>query len=198
MLGRGIVDPVDDFRDTNPPSNAALLDSLAKDFAENGYDRKHIVRTILNSRTYQASFRPNEFNEEDVRFFSHYQPRLLSAEQLLDAICHVTDLNETFGSLPPGTKATQLPAPDLVNNDFLKIFGQPERQTVCACERTSESNLGMAIQFFNGPLVYNKLEMKTIDSESYYLRIWHMKMSLENCTWLQFVVRRRMRNYRQV
>ena len=123
----------------------------------NGYDRKHIVRTILNSRTYQASFRPNEFNEEDVRFFSHYQPRLLSAEQLLDAICHVTDLNETFGSLPPGTKATQLPAPDLVNNDFLKIFGQPERQTVCACERTSESNLGMAIQFFNGPLVYNKL-----------------------------------------
>ncbi|HCP84882.1 MAG TPA: hypothetical protein DIT88_10810, partial [Planctomycetaceae bacterium] len=157
LLGRGIVDPVDDFRDTNPPSNAALLDSLAKDFAKNGYDRKHIVRTILNSRTYQASFRPNEFNEEDVRFFSHYQPRLLSAEQLLDAICHVTDLNETFGSLPPGTKATQLPAPDLVNNDFLKIFGQPERQTVCACERTSESNLGMAIQFFNGPLVYNKL-----------------------------------------
>ena len=157
LLGRGIVDPVDDFRDTNPPSNAALLDALAKDFAENGYDRKHIVRTILNSRTYQASFRPNEFNEEDVRFFSHYQPRLLSAEQLLDAICHVTDLNETFGSLPPGTKATQLPAPDLVNNDFLKIFGQPERQTVCACERTSESNLGMAIQFFNGPLVYNKL-----------------------------------------
>ena len=83
--------------------------------------------------------------------------RLLSAEQLLDAICHVTDRPENFAGLPPGTRATQLPAPDLVKHDFLKIFGQPERQTVCACERSSESNLGMAIQFFNGPLIYNKL-----------------------------------------
>ena len=82
---------------------------------------------------------------------------MLSAEQLLDAICHVTNLPEQFGPLPAGTKATQLPAPDLVKHEFLKIFGQPERQTVCACERTSESNLGMAIQFFNGPLIYNKL-----------------------------------------
>ena len=96
-------------------------------------------------------------NEEDTKYFSHYQPRLLSAEQLLDAICHVTDRPENFAGLPPGTRATQLPAPDLVKHDFLKIFGQPERQTVCACERSSESNLGMAIQFFNGPLIYNKL-----------------------------------------
>ena len=76
---------------------------------------------------------------------------------MLDAICHVTNVSEQFGSLPAGTKATQLPAPDLVKHDFLRIFGQPERQTVCACERSTESNLGMAIQFFNGPLVYNKL-----------------------------------------
>jgi hypothetical protein len=157
LFGQGIVDPADDFRDTNPPSNAELLDALSKDFADSGFDRKHILRAILNSRTYQASFRPNDFNETDSRCFSHYQPRMLSAEQLLDAICHVTGLPETFGSLPAGTKATQLPAPDLVKNDFLKIFGQPERQTVCACERTNESNLGMAIQFFNGPLVYGKL-----------------------------------------
>jgi len=157
LLGRGIVDPPDDFRDSNPPSNAALLDALAKDFAEHGYDRKHVIRTILNSRTYQASFEPNEFNKDDIKYFSHFQPRLLSAEQLLDAICHVTGRPEKFGSLPADMKATQLPAPDLVKNDFLKIFGQPERQTVCACERSSESNLGMAIQFFNGPLIYNKL-----------------------------------------
>jgi hypothetical protein len=157
LFGQGIVDPSDDFRDTNPPSNAALLTALASDFSESGFDRKHILRTMLNSRTYQASFRPNDFNETDSRCFSHFQPRMLSAEQLLDAICHVTGLPETFGPLPAGTRATQLPAPDLVKNDFLKIFGQPERQTVCACERTSESNLGMAIQFFNGPLVYNKL-----------------------------------------
>jgi hypothetical protein len=157
VFGRGIVDPPDDFRDTNPPSNAALLERLASEFVESGYDRKAILAAMLKSRTYQTSYQPNDFNTDDVKYFSHYQPRLLSAEQLLDAICHVTDIPEIFSGLPVGTKATQLPAPDLVKNDFLKIFGQPDRQTVCACERTSESNLSMAIQFFNGPLVYGKL-----------------------------------------
>ncbi len=157
LLGRGIVEPPDDFRESNPPSNASLLDALAKDFVESGFDRKHVIRTILNSRTYQTGFRPNSFNEDDSKYCSHYQPRLLAAEQLLDAICHVTDVSETFAALPVGTKATQIPAPDLVSHEFLKIFGQPERQTVCLCERSSESNLGMAIQFFNGPLIYNKI-----------------------------------------
>jgi hypothetical protein len=157
LLGRGIVEPADDFRESNPPSNAALLDALAKDFVEHGYDRKHVLRTILNSRTYQADFRPVEMNKDDLKYFSHYQPRLLSAEQLLDAICQVTDLPESFAGLPAGIKATQLPSPDLAKHEFLKIFGQPERQTVCACERTNDSNLGMAIQFFNGPLIYGKL-----------------------------------------
>jgi hypothetical protein len=157
LFGRGIVEPADDFRESNPPSNAALLNQLARDFVEHGYDRKHILRTILSSRTYQADFRPNEMNKDDVKYLSHYQPRLLSAEQLLDSICAVTDLPETFAGLPAGTKATHLPAPDLAKHEFLKIFGQPERQTVCACERTNDSNLGMAIQFFNGPLIYNKL-----------------------------------------
>ena len=158
VFGSGIVEPADDFRDTNPPSNALLLDQLAQDFVDNGYDRKKILATILKSRTYQTSYQPNDFNEDDTKYFSHYQPRLLSAEQLLDAICHVTQVAESFGGLPAGTKATHLPAPDLVNNEFLKIFGQPERQTVCACERTNESNLSMAIQFFNGPLIYGKLK----------------------------------------
>ncbi|MCA9145298.1 MAG: DUF1549 domain-containing protein [Planctomycetaceae bacterium] len=157
LFGRGIVDPPDDFRDSNPPSNAALLEALSADFVKSGFDRKHVIRTILNSRTYQSSFEPNDFNKDDTKYFSHYQPRLLSAEQLLDAICDVTAVPEKFGSLPPTTRATQLPAPDLVKHEFLKIFGQPERQTVCQCERSSESNLGMAIQFFNGPLIYNKL-----------------------------------------
>jgi hypothetical protein len=157
LVGRGIVEPNDDFRESNPPSNAPLLDALAKDFADHNFDRKHLIRTILNSRTYQADFRPNEFNKEDVKYCSHHQPRLLSAEQMLDAICSMTDLPEQLGPLPPGTKATQIPAPDLVKHDFLKAFGQPERQTVCQCERTSDSNLGMALQFFNGPLIYGKL-----------------------------------------
>ena len=157
LLGRGIVEPNDDFRESNPPANASLVEALARDFADHGFDRKHVIRTILNSRTYQASFRANDFNKDDVKYASHFQPRLLSAEQLLDAICAVTDMPEQFGTLPAGTKATQIPAPDLAKNDFLKTFGQPERQTVCACERSSESNLGMAIQFFNGPLIYEKL-----------------------------------------
>lgn len=157
LLGRGIVEPIDDFRESNPPSNAPLLEALAKDFVQHGFDRKHVIRTILNSRTYQASFETNAFNKDDAKYFSHYQPRLLGAEQLLDAICQVTAVPEQFGPLPAGTKATQLPAPDIVKHEFLKIFGQPERQTVCACERSNESNLGMAIQFFNGPLIYNKL-----------------------------------------
>jgi len=157
LLGRGLVDPVDDFRDSNPASNAALLDRLAKEFAEKNFDRKHLLRTIMQSRTYQSDYRPNEFNKSDAKYCSHYSPRMLSAEQLLDAICSVTALDEQFGGLPPGTKATQVPAPDIAKHEFLKIFGQPERQTVCQCERVSDSNLSMAIQFFNGPLIYNKL-----------------------------------------
>jgi hypothetical protein len=157
LLGRGIVEPVDDFRDSNPPSNAALLDALSKDFEESGFDRKHILRTILNSRTYQASSRTNDFNRDDTKYFSHYEPRLLTAEQLLDAICHLTGVPEKFGNLPTSTRATQLPSPDLAQSDFMKIFGQPERQTVCECERSGDSNLGQALQLYNGPLVHGKL-----------------------------------------
>lgn len=157
-FARGIVEPVDDFRDSNPPSNGPLLDALAKDFAEHGFDRKHLLRRILNSRTYQASYEANESNREDQIYFSHQLPRLMSAEQLLDAINHATGLQETLANLPAGTKATQLPAPDLVKLDFLKVFGQPERSTVCACERTDDSNLGMAIELFNGPTIHKKLQ----------------------------------------
>lgn len=157
LLGRGIVDPVDDFRESNPPANGPLLDALAQDFVEHGFDRKHVIRTIVSSRTYQMSHRPNDFNRDDSKYFSHYWPRLLTAEQMLDAICHVTGIEETFESLPTGMKATQIPAPDLVNHEFLKVFGQPERQTVCECERATESNLGMAIQFLNGPLIHDKV-----------------------------------------
>ena len=157
LLGRGIVDPVDDFRESNPPSNAPLLEALAQDFTDHGFDRVHMIRAIVNSRTYQMSHRPNDFNRDDTKYFSHYWPRLLTAEQMLDAICQVTGIEETFESLPAGIKATHLPAPDLVNHEFLKVFGQPERQTVCQCERASESNLGMAIQFLNGPLIHGKV-----------------------------------------
>jgi len=88
-LGRGIVEPVDDFRDSNPPTNADLLEALAADFQQNGFDQKQILKTILMSRTYQRSSRTNDLNRSDEKLFSHSRVRMLSAEQLLDAICHV-------------------------------------------------------------------------------------------------------------
>ncbi len=156
LLGRGIVEPVDDFRDSNPPAHPALLDALARDFVEHGYDRKHTIRTILNSQTYQLSSRSSEFNRRDVKYFSHARTRMLSAEQLLDAVCQVTGVPEKYAGLPAGTRAVQLPSPD-VENAFLKTFGQPARETACACERSSDSNLSQALQMINGPLIHGKL-----------------------------------------
>jgi hypothetical protein len=156
LFGRGIVEPVDDFRASNPPSNGPLLDALAEDFAKHGFDRKHILRTMLNSRAYQLSSRSNDFNKNDNKYFSHMKTRLLSAEQLLDAICRVTGIDEKYAGLPAGTRATQLPAPD-GDNYFLKVFGQPAREMACQCERSSESNLSQALQMINGPVIHGKL-----------------------------------------
>ncbi len=157
LFGRGIVEPVDDFRDSNPPTNEPLLDALAKDFADHGFDWKHSLRTILNSRAYQLSARTNPFNASDTKYFSHANTRLQSAEQLLDSICLLTGVEEKFAGLPPGTRATALPSPD-VDHPFLKTFGQPARETACQCERGTDSNLSQALQLINGPLVHAKLK----------------------------------------
>jgi hypothetical protein len=156
LTGRGIVDPVDDFRDSNPPANDELLDALAKDFVEHHYDVKHLIRTIMNSRTYQLSAATNDFNKDDNKYFSHAVTKLLTAEQLLDALCAVTEVPEKFPGLPLGTRATQLPDGD-VNHPFLKTFGQPARELACECERESDSNLAQALQLINGPTVNEKL-----------------------------------------
>jgi hypothetical protein len=156
LMGRGLVEPVDDFRESNPPSNAPLLDDLAKQFVDHGYSQKWAIRTIMNSRVYQLSSRTNDFNKNDELYNSHAATRLLAAEQLLDAICAVTDVSETFKEAPAGTRATELPEPPS-DNYFLKIFGQPQREMACQCERSSESNLSQALQMINGPVVHNKL-----------------------------------------
>ena len=156
VMGRGIVEPIDDFRDSNPPSNAALLDALAADFASSGFDRRRILQTILNSQTYQRSSKSVPANEDDEQYFSTYRRRLLSAEQLLDAICDVTGVPETFAKLPVGTRATQLPSPDF-SQSFLKVFGQPARTSVCDCERSSDLNLSQALTLLNGAFVQNKV-----------------------------------------
>jgi hypothetical protein len=165
VMGRGIVEPFDDFRDSNPPSNASLLNFLAEEFRIHKYDRKHVLRLILNSRTYQTSSTVSRFNATDTRYFSHYRPRRLSAEQLVDAISEVVGVQNEFVGVPAGTKATWLPAPDLKPHnqsqlgsvDFLKVFGQPERQSACECERGDETSLGQALELLNGEYLNKRL-----------------------------------------
>lgn len=159
VMGRGIVDPVDDFRQSNPPSNPALLDRLADEFTQHGFDHRQLLRTILNSRTYQLSSQSTPLNQDDSRFFSHARIRTLSAEQLLDALSQVTEIKETFAGLPVGTTATELPSPDF-KHEFLETFGRPARLTACACERNTNSTLSQVIQLFNGSTLQRKLVAK--------------------------------------
>jgi hypothetical protein len=166
LNGRGIVEPFDDFRDSNPASNAPLLDALAADFVKHDFDREHIFRVILNSRTYQSASRTNNLNREDTQYCSHYTPRRLTAEQLVDALSDVTGSPENFAFVPEGTRATWMPAPDLKPHDraklgdieFLKVFGQPERQSVCECDRGDDTSLGQALELLNGGFLHRKLE----------------------------------------
>jgi hypothetical protein len=156
VMGKGIVDPVDDFRDSNPSCNDDLLDALAADFVKHDFDMKHLVKTIMKSRTYQLSAQPNDTNRDDDKYFSHAVTKLLTAEQLLDALCDVTGVAERFAGLPAGTRAVQLPDGE-VNNAFLKTFGQPARELACECERESDGNLAQALQLINGPTVNGKI-----------------------------------------
>jgi hypothetical protein len=156
VVGRGIVDPVDDFRDSNPSANDELLDALAKDFVAHKYDVKALIRTIMNSRTYQLSAQTNDLNKDDNKYFSHAVTKLLTAEQLLDGLCAVTEVPEKYAGLPLGTRAVQLPDGE-VNHPFLKTFGQPARELTCECEREGDSNLAQALQLINGPTVNEKL-----------------------------------------
>jgi hypothetical protein len=156
LLGRGIVDPVDDFRDSNPSANDELLDALAREFVAQGFDVKHLIRAIMNSRTYQLSAMTNDFNKDDNKYFSHAVTKLHSAETLFDALCFVTDVPEKFPGHALGTRAVQLPDGE-VNHPFLKTFGQPARELACECERESDSNLAQALQLINGPAVNDRL-----------------------------------------
>jgi len=111
---------------------------------------------IMNSRTYQLSAQTNDFNKDDNKYFSHAETKLHTAEQLLDAICAVTDVQEKYPGMPLGTRAVQLPDGDS-NHPFLKTFGQPGRELACECEREGDSNLAQALQLINGPTVNKKL-----------------------------------------
>jgi hypothetical protein len=185
-FSRGIVEPIDDFRVTNPASNPALLDALAKDFVESKFDLKHIHRAILNSHTYQASSVPNQYNRHDTTNFARYYPKRLMAEQLYDSISQATGI-----FLPPGAggqrrrpffqmntiqnviqrsvqsalpeegirRVMQLPTPRAPGpaGTFLDTFGKPRREVVCECERSADGNIGQALALINGEEVNGKI-----------------------------------------
>ncbi|MEX2173511.1 MAG: DUF1549 domain-containing protein [Pirellulaceae bacterium] len=156
FFGRGLVDPEDDMRVTNPASNPELLDALAKDFIDHGFDLKHLCRTIAGSTTYQLSAEPNEWNQDDKQNFSRYYPKRLNAEVLLDAIDQVTGTQTSFGGIPSGTRAVQLPDNGF-NSYFLTVFGRPESSSACECERSSEANLAQSLHLLNSGEIQGKL-----------------------------------------
>ena len=163
FLGRGLVEAEDDLRETNPPTNQELFDALAKDFIRHKYDVKHLVRTSMNSATYQRSSNPMPGNSTDDRFYSHYLVRRLSAEVLLDAYSQATGVPTPFthvysgvegdvaatNSFPPGTRALQLPD-SRVASRFLDGFGRPGREQTCSCERQQDSSVSQALHLNNG------------------------------------------------
>jgi hypothetical protein len=160
FFNRGIVDPPDDMRVTNPPSNPALLDELAKDLVKNHYSLKHLVRTICQSRTYQLSSVPNDFNKHDKQNYARYYPRRLSAEVLLDAVGQVTDSPTAFNGLPQDQHAPKraIMLPDeSFSSYFLDVFGRPQRISACECERVAEANLAQALHLLNSDEIQGKL-----------------------------------------
>ena len=151
FFGRGIIDPVDDIRAGNPPSNPALLDALTSEFVGHGFDVRWLLRTICTSRTYQAGIVPNRWNADDTVNFSRALPRRLSAEQLLDAVAVATGHSPRFGELPAGLRAAELADGRVAGSDFLALFGRPKRQSACECERSSNVTLAHALNLINGP-----------------------------------------------
>ena len=155
-LGVGLVEPVDDLRTSNPPTNPALWQALTKEFTSHHFDMKHMMRLILNSRTYQLSSATLAANNKDARFYSHYYARRLPAEVLMDAITKATGVPDDFPGYPVGLRAGQLPDPTM-KSYFLTIFGRSERVTACACERNGEVTLPQLLHLENGDDVMSKM-----------------------------------------
>lgn len=160
FFGRGIVDPLDDMRITNPPSNPELLEALAQDFITKNFRLKELIKTICKSRTYQLSSTPNEFNKHDKQTYARYYPKRLTAEVLLDAVGQVTDSPTRFGGLPHDknapTRAIMLPDESFASY-FLDVFGRPQRISACECERVSEANLAAVLHLLNSDEVQGRI-----------------------------------------
>jgi len=155
---RGLIEPEDDIRDTNPPSNPELLAALEQHFVASGFDLKAIVRVITRSNAYQLSSVPNSYNIADQQNYSRYYPRRLQAEVMLDAIDDLTGARTDFPNLPAGTRAIALPDNSYNNSSpFLKVFGRPENESVCECERVQSSSLAQSLHLMNAADIKSKL-----------------------------------------
>ena len=158
FLGRGLVEPEDDMRETNPPTNPELLDALAAQFVRSGYDLKDLVRTICRSNAYQLASVPNAHNAVDRQYFSRYYPKRLTAEVLLDAVNGIAGTRSGFANLPPGTRAVQLPDNGFnAANYFLQVFGKPDSASACECERSTDASLAQSLHLINAKDVQDKL-----------------------------------------
>ena len=160
FLGRGLVEPVDDLRQTNPASNEDLMDALVQDFTAHGFDFRHLIRTIMNSATYQASAGGGGPGELAEKYHSRFRIRRLPAEVILDMICQVTGVPERFPGYPPGTRALQLPDTRVASN-FLSTFGRPPREINAHAERVKEPTVNQALHLIHGEGLHGKLQSKT-------------------------------------
>jgi hypothetical protein len=156
FFGRGFVDPVDDFRSSNPISNEPLLNALADHFVENSYDLKRLMRTIMSSRLYQLSSNPNEFNVKDTKNFSRSYRRRLPAEVLLDAVADVSGVPEEFEGCPPGTRAVQTWTYK-IDSHFMDAFGRPNSSSDCPCERDARTSVVQSLHMMNSRALQTKL-----------------------------------------
>jgi hypothetical protein len=156
IMDRGIVDPVDDLRTTNPPSNGPLLNALADDFRRHGYDLKHLIKTILTSEVYALCSEPNDRNVADTRNFSRHYRQRLDAEVLLDAISDVTGVPDTFAAAPAGSRAAAIWT-HRVPSLFLDTFGRPDPNQDPPCERTGDTSVVQALHLMNAPELHKKV-----------------------------------------
>ena len=159
FMGQGMVEPVDDMRVTNPPTNAALLDYLAQDFVKNGYDIQQLMRSIIHTDAYQRTAIPTPRNAADTHYYSHFFFKRLGAEPLFDAVGAATGVQEKFGGYPAGLRAAELPD-TTAESYFLDLFGRPARNIVCQCERLDAPNLGQTLHFMNGKSINARLASK--------------------------------------
>ena len=162
FFGRGLVDPEDDLRDTNPPTNPELLDALAAHFVAGGFDLRDLVRTIARSTTYQLAAEPNEYNARDRHQFSRFYPRRLPAEVLFDSVSQLLGSESNFDGVPAGTRAVCLPDNSFnTSSYFLTVFGRPESSSACECERTLEASLSQSLHLLNSKELQSRLNADT-------------------------------------